>query len=233
MIRRWRQVLDLATSIAVIAASGAVLWALIIRPLVHGSESARPELPLPKDPLSIAGEATKGSYNAPVALIVYTDFQCPFCGAFARNVFPILEDRYVRTGRLLVAFRHLPLPMHPIAQKAAEAAECAGKQGHFWQMHDRLFALGGKLRADALVPAAEGLGLNGQQFRACLDNGESAGKIRDDVAGASRLTVQGTPTFFVGSLRADHRVAVYRRIGGAAALSVFAEAIDLLIRERH
>lgn len=131
--------------------------------------------------MSLDGAATKGDRKAKVALIEYSDFQCPFCGRFARETLPQLDEKYVRPGKVLVAFRHLPLPIHALAQRAAEAAECAGQQNKFWLMHDFLFRDSGQLAESKLTSSAAGLGLNDGQFKACLE-GRTAAKARADAA---------------------------------------------------
>lgn len=100
----------------------------------------RPAPPLPAQPLSISDAVVKGSERAKVVLIAFSDFECPYCSRFAKDTLPVLDEKYVRTGRVRVAFRHLPIEsIHPTAFKAAEASECAREQGRFWEMHDRLF----------------------------------------------------------------------------------------------
>ena len=96
---------------------------------------------IPSSVQSISDAAMKGSADAAVVLIEYADFQCPYCGQFARQILPEIEKRYVSTGKLRVVFRHMPLQeIHPQAVMAAETAECARQQGKFWQVHDALFA---------------------------------------------------------------------------------------------
>jgi protein-disulfide isomerase len=94
---------------------------------------------LPSEYIAMEGAHTKGSASAPAVLLVFSDFQCPFCGRFARETLSAIEREYVARGELLMAFRHLPLPIHPQAIAAAQSAECAGSQGKFWEMHDELF----------------------------------------------------------------------------------------------
>ena len=226
---RWRQILDVLTSVAVIAASAAVVWVFVVHPALAPRKSGQAEPPVPKEPVSLDGAATKGNPAAKIALIVHSDFQCPFCGGFARETLRELERRYVDSGKILIVFRHLPLPIHRNASKAAEAAECAAKQARFWEMHDRLFASASDLDLTNLLAAADAVGLDGTRFRACLDQGEASARVRDDIAMAVKLQITGAPAFLIGTITADRRVSVVRRISGAAALSVFIDAIDAVI----
>ena len=99
-----------------------------------------PAPPLPKDPVDLAGAILAGNPSAHVAMIEFSDFECAFCGRFTRDTEPTLWHEYVDSGQLLVAFRHLVLEeRHPHALRAAEAGECANRQGQFWPMHDVLF----------------------------------------------------------------------------------------------
>lgn len=135
----WRSVLDALASILMIAAA-VTLIAAGVRLRSNGARSAgRAEVPLPDQPISLDGAKVKGNATAPVALIMFSDFQCPFCAGFASETLPELEREYVATGHVVIAFRHFPLDNHPLALKAAQGAECAEQQGRFWDMHDRMF----------------------------------------------------------------------------------------------
>ena len=114
--------------------------------LSGGTAEPRP----PKDPLPLEGAAIRGNRSATVAIVEYSDFKCPACGQFATGTLPAIERRYVDTGKVLLAFRQYPMDRRPLAQKAAEAAICAGDQGKFWEMHDQLFAHQGRLEETSL-----------------------------------------------------------------------------------
>ena len=140
------------------------------------------------------GEPAKGPANAPVTIVEYSDFQCPYCA----RVTPAL-DQIVKAypDKVRVVFRDFPLPMHPEAQPAAEAAKCAHEQGQFWAYHDKLFASQAQLGGDSYKKFAAELGLDAQKFATCYDEG----RYRDDVMVSSRSGQQngvtGTPAFFV------------------------------------
>jgi protein-disulfide isomerase len=144
---------------------------------------------------------TSGAENAPLTLVEYGDFQCPHC----RNAFPIVKKVQQQLGaRLRFVFRNFPLTqIHPEAEHAAVAAEAAGAQGAFWQMHDRLFERQFALDDDSLVEYAQELGLNADRLRGELDAGTYRAKVRDDFMSGVKSGVNGTPTFFINGERYD------------------------------
>jgi hypothetical protein len=133
----WRATLDVVTAVALLLATVFVVWnnAPSVRQL-FGSDPARTRIPVPVDPIEIEGAATKGSSGAKIAIVEFSDFECPFCGAFSREILPTLDRDYIRPGKVKLIFRHLPLQIHPFAVRAAQAAECAEQQGRFWPLHD-------------------------------------------------------------------------------------------------
>lgn len=149
-----------------------------------------------------AGSAPRrgGGAGAPVEIVLFSDFECPFC---ARLV-PTLAEIEARYGeRVSVAFRNFPLAIHPRAQAAAEAALCAGEQGRFWQYHDALFANQKALASEALVAQAGVLGLDQPRFEACLADGRMAERVRADLGAGRAAGVSGTPALFVNGRRLD------------------------------
>jgi protein-disulfide isomerase len=188
--------------------------------------AVRPEPPLPPDPISIADAALRGRADAPVAVIEHTDYECPFCGRFARETAPALEEAYVATGRVRWAVRHLPLEsLHAQAFGAAQASECAALQGKRWEMHRSLFEDQKRLDRSALRERAATLRLDLGAFAACLA-GQTAAKVRADAAAAATAFVTVTPTFLIGRVQPDGRVKILRRITGAKRLDEFRVAID-------
>ena len=154
----------------------------------------QPRIPL--EPLSLLGVEIKGSEMAKVAIVEFSDFQCNFCQRFAQTTLPSIEERYISTGQVQLAFRNLPIPqLHPQALLAAEAGECAGRQAGFWKMHDALFANPKDLADSSLLQRAADLGLAMPRFTECL-HGNSTFRVRKDVEMAARLGLNGTPTFF-------------------------------------
>src|SRR5689334_12321708 len=119
-----------------------------IKKILQSFQEAAGPQPPPEIPLPVGGEPFKGSPAARVAIVEYSDFQCPYCGEYAREIFPRLDSNYIKSGKVRYYFRDLPLASHTFALGAAQAARCAGEQGKFWEMHDHLFA-----NQTALAPA--------------------------------------------------------------------------------
>jgi protein-disulfide isomerase len=142
-----------------------------------------------------------GPDDAPVTLVEYGDFECPYCGM----AHPIVQAAQRELGsQLRFVFRHFPLAeAHPHARLAAQAAEAAGAQGRFWEMHDMLFEHQDALDAEDLVGYAKTLGLDTARFARDLESGTYAKKARDDFRSGVRSGVNGTPTFFVNGTRYD------------------------------
>ena len=139
----------------------------------------------------------RGDKNAPITLIEYSDFECPFCARFRPTVDQILTEY---KGRVRLVYRHFPLrSIHSEAQKAAEASECAADQGKFWEMHDKLFDLNeaGSLALANMKLAAAELGFNTTSFNDCLDSGKYAQEVEKDYQDGLAGGVSGTPGSFL------------------------------------
>ncbi len=141
--------------------------------------------------------ASIGDKDAPIVIVAYSDFQCPYCSR-ARAVVAQVLTSY--TGKVRVVFRHFPLPFHEHAFKAAEAAECANDQGKFWALHDHMFEHQDALDVASLKAAARRLGLDGPKFDGCLDEARHKERVAESVAGARAFGVEGTPHFFINGL---------------------------------
>jgi protein-disulfide isomerase len=182
--------------------------------------------PVEAEIVDISGSAVMGTDTAGVAVIVFSDFQCPFCARFAQQTFPTLVRDYVETGRVRVVFKHLPLDMiHPQAQRAAEAAECAAIEGQFWPMHDKLFENYRALSEDAFVVLSQAIGL-GEQFSNCMATGAARQRVQDDRAVAARFGLTGTPGFLVGRLQSPDTMSVTDKLSGAGPIEQFIAAIE-------
>ncbi|HEX7090039.1 MAG TPA: thioredoxin domain-containing protein [Longimicrobiales bacterium] len=150
-----------------------------------------------------AASRAKGSESAPVLVLEVADFQCPYCARFWKETFPRLDSAYIRPGKVRWVFVNLPLPTHPHAWSAAEAALCAGAlAGDFWSAHDQLFArqeewAGLPDPVAAFVTYVAELGVPEADFRACIDRDVVAPLILEDVIFAARSGVRGTPAFFI------------------------------------
>ncbi len=167
----------------------------------------------------IAGAPSLGNSGAPVTIVEWADFQCPFCG----RVNPTLEEvRKVYGERVRLVFKHLPLEMHPQAEVAHAAAEAAHRQGKFWPMHDRIFAAPRELSPEKFSVYARQIGLDLDQFERDLKSSSVSARIRQDVADAQELGVTGTPSFFING----------RFLSGAQPFESFKRAIEEELRKQ-
>jgi protein-disulfide isomerase len=170
--------------------------------------------------INIAGASTKGPDNAPVTVVEFSDFQCPFC----KRVVPTLkrvEETYKDNVRIV--WKHMPLEIHKDAMPAALAAEAAGNQGKFWEFHDRLFANQDKLGADDLKRYAADLGLDMSRFTADQQSADEKKNIDADAAEARTLGIAGTPGIFING----------RFVAGAQPFETFAKIIDEELTKRN
>jgi protein-disulfide isomerase len=178
-----------------------------------------PEYAPPKVEVAADGPS-KGPANAPVTIVEFSDFECPFCVRAEETVKQVM-DAYPNQVRLV--YRDYPLPNHAQAPKAAEAAHCAGDQGKYWDMHSRLFAAGGKLEVGSLKSYAKELGLDTAKFDTCLDSGEKASVVEGHKKAGEEAGVSGTPAFFVNG----------QLISGAQPLEAFKKVIDRELKAQN
>jgi Na+:H+ antiporter, NhaA family len=154
------------------------------------------------EPLSPSLEAidhVRGEPDAPLRLVMFGDFQCPFCLG-AQSILRRVRERLGE--ELLFAFRHLPIPeRHPLAPLAAEASEAAAAQGRFWDFHDELFAAQPRLSRETMLAVGRDLGLDAERMAAEIDAGTHRDRVVRDLDSAERSGATGTPTFFVNGVR--------------------------------
>ncbi len=174
------------------------------------------------DPYATAGRVL-GSPGAPITMVEFSDFQCPYCAQYALETLPQIKESYIETGLVYYIFKDLPLPIHPHAQKAAEASRCAGAQDSFWEMHGLLFkdqeqwsALDEAGALAAFAAYAGELGLDLPSFEACLSSGDFADLVVRDQWEAERAGVQLAPAFLIND----------RRTAGAYPFSEFERLIE-------
>ncbi|HEX2884744.1 MAG TPA: Na+/H+ antiporter NhaA [Candidatus Limnocylindria bacterium] len=191
----------LASSVAAILSVGMFHAVSLLPRELLGRAEARTSRPVTDltDPVDPVRDHVRGPADAPVTLVEYGDFECPYCGRAA----PVMRELLSRfEGRLRFVFRHLPLTdVHPNAALAAQAAEAAGAQGRFWEMHDLLFEHQDALDPAALRRHAAQLGLNLETFDADLREGRHAGRVAQDVNSAEEAGVAGTPSLFINEVR--------------------------------
>jgi Na+/H+ antiporter NhaA len=193
----------LSAALCASALSGLVFWAtarlprqLRIRAILGTSETLG-DLAVPVDPKR---DHLRGPAEAPVTVVEYGDFECPYCG----RAEPIVRELLAEFGDVRYVWRHLPLSdVHPNARRAADAAEAAAAQGAFWEMHDALLDHQEDLRLGALLHYADDLDLDLGRFRNDLERHSGAGRIEEDVDSADLSGVTGTPTFFINERRHD------------------------------
>lgn len=181
--------------------------------------------------IDLANAAVKGAPGARVAVIEFSDYECPFCSRHALNTLPEITREYIDTGKVRYGFRNLPLEsIHPNAMRAAAAAECAGEQGKYWQLHDRMFANQRALDLASLVNHAKAEGLDATRFQQCVSTDRYSAKIRADQTEAGRVGATSTPSFFIAVLTpGDSKARAVRMIRGAHPYPTFKAAIDSVL----
>jgi protein-disulfide isomerase len=176
------------------------------------------------EPIRVAvkgeGAFVKGPKDAPVTLVEFTDFHCPFCGRTVATLKDVMREY---DGKIRWVFRDFPIAsLHPRAPKAAEAARCAGDQGKFWEYHDLLFESQSPATIEDFKRSAEQLKLDLKSFGQCLDSGKHQAAVEADVQEGARLGITGTPTFFING----------RILVGAQPLESFRKIIEAELRVR-
>jgi protein-disulfide isomerase len=167
-----------------------------------------------------------GRTEAKKALLEFSDFQCPFCGQYARDIHPALSRRFIDTGQYRFYFVNTPLTrIHPLAKGAAAAGACAGRQGRFWPAYDLLFAQQPRLGDTLYSQLAVDLHLDKAAFESCVLEGAHS-ELMSDAELVSSLDIQSTPQFMVGDVRPDGSIKVYRKIIGAQPLDSFVATLQ-------
>lgn len=169
-----------------------------------------------------------GNNKADVAIVEFSDFECPYCRRHHQNTVPGLVDKYINGGKVKYVFVDYPLGFHSHAEPTAVAAACAHKKGAFWKMHDSLFQSQNTLGEDLFLKLASDLHLNVGDFRRCLEDPKMLEQVRAQAQLGDALGVNGTPAFFVGRVRGGTLVDA-KEISGAQPLSVFERALDPLL----
>jgi protein-disulfide isomerase len=179
----------------------------LIRQLLE-RQQVKPAAPQEEQPTrakitDLSGVSMLGSKTAPLTIVEYTDYQCPFCQRFHVTSFAELKKNYIDTGKVRFFSKDLPLDFHPNAMRAAQAARCAGEQGKFWELRDTMGANPDKLDMEHIVGFAADLKMDTAALRSCVDSGKYKEPVQRDVLEAMRIGANGTPTFVVGKSVGD------------------------------
>ena len=177
-------------------------------------KEAKVRISLPEPRIQVAATGpSRGPKDAPVTVVAFSDFQCPYCSRAVTTVDRIMKDY---AGKVRLVFRNFPLPFHKDAGKAAEAALCADEQGKFWELHDHMFRHQDALSIASLTEVADKLGIDGAKLRACVESGKYRSQVQADIDAGRKAGVSGTPAFFVNG----------RMLSGAQPYERFKQVID-------
>ena len=174
--------------------------------------------------VAIGNKPVMGSESAPVTVVEFADYQCPYCLRFTKTTFPYLKQNYIDTGKVRWVALNLPLPFHKDARKAAQAAHCAGEQGKFWEMREELFRNPLQLGEEFLPQHAASVGVDVAAFKDCLASDRHFAEIDQDAKDAAAVQLTGTPSFIIGKTASDKITG--QVVVGAQPLNVFNAAID-------
>ncbi len=179
--------------------------------------------------ISLDDDPLKGNPDAPITIVEFSDFQCPFCWRFYTQTLPLIEQNYMSTGKVNFVYRDFPITsIHPNAVSAALAGECADDQGKFWEMHNMIFENQKTWQDLEILQSinlfkqyANEIGLNTDEFDLCVDSGKYLDEINNDLTDGRNYGVTGTPGFFVGNEKIG-----FTKLIGAQPFSSFQSMID-------
>lgn len=183
--------------------------------------------------VSIDDDPMKGNPNAPITIIEFSDYECPFCKKFYTDTLPLIEENYINTGKVNFVYRDFPIQsIHPNAVSTAMAAECADDQEMFWPYHDMIFEnkstwekQRGQSLVSELVQYADVLGLDTKEFTICLESNKHLDEVRNDLQDGQSYGITGTPGFFIGNDNSG-----YIKVSGAKPYQAFAEILGEMLR---
>jgi protein-disulfide isomerase len=193
------------------------------------SPQQAPSQPSQPVKISLDNDPIRGDPNAPITIVEFSDFQCPFCARFHLQTLPLLLEEYIDTGKVNLVYRDFPIQsIHPNALPAAVAAECANEQGKYWEYHDTLFEKQNswnRLDSNTVISTfsqyATDIGLEQQQFDSCLDSGKYLEEVQGDLSDGKDYGITGTPGFFIGNDEIG-----FVKINGAQPFDSFQRVID-------
>lgn len=182
--------------------------------------------------VSLDDDPVKGDPNAPITIVEFSDYQCPFCEKFFSDTLPLIQKNFVETGKVKFVYRDFPIPsIHPNAIPAAVAAECADDQGMFWQYHDKLFEnqkqwenLDNQNVISKFEQFSDELGLDSETFNNCLESGKYLEEVQKDLNDGVAYGVTGTPGFFIGNEKIG-----YTKVSGAQPYASFEKLLEQLL----
>jgi len=196
-----------------------------------GSVQQAPSPSQPPQPVKISldDDPIRGDPNAPITIVEFSDFQCPFCARFHVQTLPSLLEEYIDTGKVNLVYRDFPIQsIHPNALPAAVAAECANEQGNYWEYHDTLFEkqsgwsrLDSNTAISTFSQYATDIGLEQQQFDSCLGSGKYLEEVQGDLSDGRDYDITGTPGFFIGNEEIG-----FVKLNGAQPFDSFKRIID-------
>ena len=195
----------------------------------------RASLGRPRPIVDLTGAPQKGNPEAVVALVEFSDYECPFCIRHFRETMPLIEKNYIQTGKILYAFRDFPIDqLHPQAIRAHEATQCVNsvQPAKYWDMHNKMFGAPTQHTPEALEATVIGLGVDAAPYRECLASGRTTAGIRATSEQANSFGANGTPAFFIGLIdKANNQVKIIRAISGAVPFTQFAQAIEAVMAQ--
>jgi len=188
------------------------------------------QAPAPDDKVSYKlypGGFSLGDAKAPLVMVEYTDFQCPFCQQFHNTAFAQIKANYIDTGKIRFVSRDFPLDFHDNARRAATAGHCAAEQGKFWEMRHVMIVNANALKPDNLATYAATVQMDVPKFKSCLESDKYKAQIDQDIAEGGVAGVQGTPSFVIGRIENDKLEGV--RLVGAMPYATFDAKIQQLL----
>ncbi len=197
---------------------------------IAGLERQLAEVQPAVSPIPLAGfeNMTSGKAGASIAVVEFSDYECPFCAKHYKTVLPKLRERYIDKGVIRYVMKDFPLEFHANAKKAALATRGAGEQKQFWPMHDAVFEAKGQVSDALLIEVVKQHKLDSEALRKCMDDPTQLYNVQSDISLGSRLGVSGTPAFLIGKINKGQQLVEYRRLDGLQSFETFVGAIDNL-----